>query len=296
MAPCPKDHYDGLEGFDFCLSRNRQGVSGVSSSVYLRTYFVCQMVQQSIPNATMVYHAAFPNGGSAPRVCDFDDMVHRLVKWHPSSHGLTCTYSELIASRLGQLIGAPLVRGTVVYVDVALLPPDIAARVTQPFHVGFTYSPGQNFSPNDYDQLKNRGSFPAAAVHLAWLQVGDQGGHNQYLYQLEQVLPDKTTRKMNHYILIDQAFICGSPDWSKNDLRDPAVPYTLPLHLKRYVTMAQVEPLLHAVELLDETEIRACFGSYPEGWGITDEHVQKVTTFILDRRRHLPDVLRANLS
>ena len=70
----------------------------------------------------MVMPYAPANGGSQPRFCDFDDMALRLVKWHPSRHGLTATYSELVASRLAQLIEAPVIRGTIVYVDLQLLP------------------------------------------------------------------------------------------------------------------------------------------------------------------------------
>ena len=67
-------------------------------------------------NVMEVLPITLQNGGSKPRVCDFDDKVRRLVKWHPSIHGLTATYSELVASRLGQLINVPVIRGTIVYV------------------------------------------------------------------------------------------------------------------------------------------------------------------------------------
>ncbi len=36
----------------------------------------------------MVEPARITHGSSQPRVCDFDDMIHPLVKWHPSSQGL----------------------------------------------------------------------------------------------------------------------------------------------------------------------------------------------------------------
>jgi hypothetical protein len=253
------------------------------------------ITKHSVPNATLVFPTAFPNGGSAPRVCDFDDMVLRLVKWHPSNHGDTATYSELAASRLGQLIEAPVVRGMVVFVDMALLPPGLIPRVKQPFHTGFTYSPGQNFSEADYAAIENRVSLPAAAAHLAWLLVGDQQGHNQYLYQLEQVLPDKTTRKMNHFMLIDQAAICGSHDWTNADLSDAARPYALPAHLKTQVLFADVEPLVEEIRKLAEDDIRACFDSLLKEWGVSPSMVDKVTDFLVKRRIHLADVLRNGL-
>jgi hypothetical protein len=256
---------------------------------------VGQITQHSVPNATLVHPVVLPNGGSQPRVCDFDDMVLRLVKWHPSSHGFTSTYSELAASRLGQLIGAPAIRGILVYVHTKLLPRDLSNRVTQPFHVGFTFSPGKNFSDADYTNIQNDAALPAAAVHLAWLQVGDQEGHNQYLYQLEQVLPDRTTRRMNHFILVDQAAVCGSHDWSNAEL-NPAGPYNLPQHLKSRVKMTSIEPILQHVNALAEETIRSCFESYPDEWNTKPNLVQKIVDFILQRRKHLGDILRANLT
>lgn len=252
--------------------------------------------QHSVPNALTVFSTQLPNGGSAPRVCDFDDMVLRLVKWHPSNHGHTATYSELVASRLAQLIEAPVVRGSVVYVSNDLLPPGLSSRVSQPFHVGFTYLSGKNFSKQDYTDIKNKASLPAAAVHLAWLQVGDQEGHNQLLYQLEQVLPDDTRRKMNHFILVDQAFICGTSDWRNAPLNEPNSPYDLPSHLKSQVSFESLEMVIEQVKAADIESVRGCFESYPETWDIGTELVDKVTDYILKRRDHLENILRANFS
>lgn len=251
-------------------------------------------LQHSIPNATLVLPTALTDGGSQPRFCDFDDEVIRLIKWHPSGHGFTATYSELVASRLGQLIEAPVVRGTVVYVDPNLLPPEVAGNVSQQFHVGFTYMEGQNFSDADYGKVENQLSLPRAAVQLAWLQMGDQEGHNQYLYRTEQILPDNTRRKKNHFIVIDQAAIYGTHDWSAADLQ-PDSAYNLPAPLKNRVAWDSVEPILEELRSIEEGEIRACFNSHPEAWGITDQLVDKVTDFVLERRNHLDDVLRDNL-
>jgi hypothetical protein len=134
---------------------------------------VRRFTAQSVPNAQCLFPEVFPDGASQPRACDFDDMALRLVKWQPSVHGLTATYSELAASRLGQLIAAPVIRGTIVYVDPTLLSESLAQRLPQPFHVGFTFAPGQNFRETDYTQIKNVARLPAAAVQLAWLQIAD---------------------------------------------------------------------------------------------------------------------------
>lgn len=232
-------------------------------------------------------------GASGAQFCDFDDEIIRLCKWHPSVHGLTATYSELVASRLGQLIEAPVVRGTIVYVDPDLLPEPQGGEV-QPFHVGFTHLDGQDFSEADYDAIDNKVALPRAAVQLAWLQIEDQQGHNQYLYRTEQVLPDSTRRKKNEFVIIDQAAMCGAHDWSAQDLQ-PAAAYTLPASLVSRIAMEDVEPVLEELGTVDEDEIRSCFDSHPDGWGITDSLVDKASEFVLERREHLEGVLRANL-
>src|SRR5215217_6012202 len=196
-------------------------------------------------------------GGSGAHFCDFDDEVIRLVKWHPSVHGITATYSELVASRLGQLIEAPVVRGMVVHVDPDLLPPGLQDKGAQPFHVGFTHLEGQDFTEADYDAIDNKLSLPRAAVQLAWLQIEDQQGHNQYLYRTEQVLPDNTRRKKSHFIVIDQAAMGGAHDWSGQDLR-PDAAYSLPAPLIRRVSMNDVEPILVHLNSIEEEDIRSC--------------------------------------
>lgn len=253
-----------------------------------------EISKHSVPNARWLLGAPQGEaGGSGARFCDFDDEIIRLCKWHPSPHGITATYSELVASRLGQLIEAPVVRGTVVYVDPDLLPPESRGQDEQPFHVGFTRLEGQDFTDSDYDAIDNEVALPKAAVQLAWLQIEDQQGHNQYLYRTEQVLPDSTRRKKSEFVIIDQAAMCGVHDWSSQDLRADAA-YTLPAPLVSRISMEEIMPVLEQLNEVEEDEIRSCFDSYPDGWGITDSLVNKVTAFVLERRQHLECVLRAN--
>lgn len=253
------------------------------------------MNPEAVPNAMYLFPQTFPNGGSAPRVCEFDDFTLRLVKWHPSSHGKTATYSELAASRIAQLFEAPVIRGTIVYVDLQLLPDEISNRISQSFHVGFTYCPGENFREADYGRIENSSVLPAAAVQLAWLQVNDQANHNQYFSALEQVLPDKTTRKMNQFVLIDQAFICGSRDWTKDALDQPNSSYKLPPHLSSRVSMSDVRPVIEAVRAIKEETILSCFGTYPDTWGLSADEVEKAASYIIKRRGFLEDILRESL-
>lgn len=253
-------------------------------------------LQHSVPNATL--HLGQPTGepgASGARFWDFDDEVIRLVKWHPSVHGITSTYSELIASRLGQLFDAPVIRGTVVHIDPELLPPETVDQGAQPFHVGFAYLEGSDFRDNDFDQIDNQLALPRAVVQLAWLQVADQEGHNQYLYRAERFLPDGTQRKMKRFVVIDQAAIFGSHNWSSQDLQ-PSSEYMLPASLRSRVGMKALRPIVEELLSVEEGDIRACFDSRPDDWEISDELVSKGTDFVLERRQHLETILKSNFA
>jgi hypothetical protein len=231
------------------------------------------------------------DGGSAPKVFDFDDQVVRLVKWQPSSHGLTAMYSALVASRIAQILDAPAVRGCVVWVSASLVPADV--HVAQSFHVGFTYLLGSNFQPSDYASIKNRSALAAAAVHLAWLAIGDQQGHNQYLWNTERILPDGTTRKMNHFFLVDQDAVFGRHDWSTG-LASVDEAYVLPTHLRDEVQWKDVEVVIQDVEAISDDELHACFLDYPSDWLIDEQLARAGAQHLAQRRAHLRDVLRAN--
>jgi hypothetical protein len=169
----------------------------------------------SVPNATLGLPGKPITGGSKPRFYEFDDGVTRLVKWSPSPHGNKACFNELIASRLGQLIDAPILRGIIVYVADKIIPPDHRADgATAGFHFGVTRMLGENFvAPAHYNEIENSSELPAAAVHLAWLAVGDQQGHNQYLQRIE-VEDHGVIKKTKRFKLIDMGQMFGNFGWT----------------------------------------------------------------------------------
>jgi hypothetical protein len=239
-----------------------------------------------------MFPAVLPDGGSNPRTYDFDDQVIRVVKWQPSGHGLTSTCSELAASRIGLLYDAPVIRGTVVWIPPEQIPAE--AATTGCLHVGFTYLSGQNFHASDYPKIKNAHALPAAGVQLAWLRIGDQESHNQILWNTERLLPDRTSRQTNHFILVDQAALFGRHDWSDGDLGEVDAPYSLPGHLVNQLTMDQIEPTLAVIEALSDDDIFECFSDWPDLWGLASELPEKAARYLRDRRHNLADILKAN--
>lgn len=218
----------------------------------------------------MPYPGRPANGGSKPRFYDFDDGVTRLVKWHPSVHGDKACFNELVASRLGQLIGAPILRGSVVYVPAEIIPADHQADGAQPgFHFAVTRMDGENFVPTQhYAEIENASELPMAAVHLGWLAVGDQEGHNQYLQRLEikrDGYPPTTTKRFK---LIDMGQMFGHFSWTAATAGAAHTAYKLPTHLAGALTLAKLQPAMVALRAVSPDAIRDCFMDCPEEWNI----------------------------
>jgi hypothetical protein len=231
------------------------------------------MNYHAVPNATMGYPGRPQNGGSNPRFYDFDDGVTRLVKWHPSRHGAKASYNELVASRLGQLVGAPILRGAVVYVPDEIIPDDHRADgAVAGFHFGVARMEGENFVPTmHYAEIENAAELPAAAVFLAWLAVGDQEGHNQYLQRLEvrqQAGPAKATKRFR---LIDMGQMFGSFAWDAHNVLPVHDAYALPSHLRERTTWAKLEPAMDELRAVADEAIQNCFIDYPTVWDVTEE-------------------------
>ena len=194
----------------------------------------------------------------------------RLVKWHPSSHGAKACYNELVASRLGQLIGAPILRGGVVYVPDEIIPADHRPiGAVAGFHFGVTRMEGENFVPvQHYTEIENTSELPFAAVHLAWLAVADQEGHNQYLQRLEirrEGYPPAMTKRFK---LVDMGQMFGGAAWTAASVSAVPPAYALPGHLAAKLTLEKLAAAINAVKGLPAGAIQACFADCPDEWNI----------------------------
>jgi hypothetical protein len=194
--------------------------------------------KHAVPNAVMGLPGRPANGGSSPRFYDFDDGIVRLVKWHPCPHGAKGCFNELVASRLGQLIDSPILRGGVVYVPDNIIPADHRPVGVPGFHFAVSRMQGQNFVPSQhYGEIENSSQLAAAAVHLAWLHVEDQHGHNQFL----QRLVTGAALEQKIFRLIDMGFMFGNAGWTTASLATLPTQYLLPRHLADKLTMTLIE-------------------------------------------------------
>jgi hypothetical protein len=252
------------------------------------------MNRHSVPNATLGLPGKPANGGSQPRFYDFDDGVTRLVKWWPSPHGNKACFNELVASRLGQLIDAPILRGIVVYVPDEIIPPEHRAEAARPgFHFAVTRMLGENFvAPGHYNDIENSSDLPAAGVHLAWLAIGDQQGHNQYLQRLEYE-EHGVIRKTKRFKLIDMGQMFGNFSWTATTVARAHHTYQLPTHLAAHLTRANLAHAFDQLAQLADSAIKECFQDCPDTWEISDEDKsagaqcaiqakQTITTIIFD--------------
>ena len=251
------------------------------------------MNPHAVPNAIFGLPGKPKNGGSNPRFYEFDDGVKRLVKWHPSNHGAKACYNELLASRLGQLIGAPILRGMVVYVPDAILPADHRNDgAKQGFHFGVTHMDGENFIPAQHlADIENKKQLPSAAILLAWLSVGDQEGHNQFLQRLTQTVNGVTLDK-KHYRLIDMGQAFGNWAWTASTVKPVHTSYKLPAHLEQNLSVAALKPIMAELEAVSDEAITSCASDRPEDWKVTDDEVQAVCQRICAARDSLEQIVR----
>lgn len=144
-----------------------------------------------------------------------------------------------------------------------------ADGATPGFHFGVTRMEGENFVPTQhYTEIENASELPLAAVHLAWLAVGDQAGHNQYLQRLEirrEGYPPVVTKRFK---LIDMGQMFGNFAWTEASVGGIHTSYVLPDHLAAKLTLAKLAPAIAAVNGVTSEAIRECFSDCPDEWSI----------------------------
>jgi hypothetical protein len=251
--------------------------------------------RHAVANATLGYPGTPPNGGSQPRFYDFDDGVVRLVKWHPSPHGSKPCLNELVASRLGQLVGAPILRGGVVYVPAEVIPEEHRVAGAQPgFHFGVARMEGENFVPaSHYAEIANASELPFAAVFLTWLAVGDHEGHNQFLQRLEIRDASGQSKTTKRFRLVDMGQAFGDFNWDANKVSTVPASYKLPPHLAAKLNLASLAPAFAELGTIHEADIRACFEDCPQEWEVSSADKQAAVARLLAARQLVEEILRA---
>jgi hypothetical protein len=250
------------------------------------------MNRHAVPNATFGLPGKPANGGSQPRFYEFDDGVTRLVKWSPSPHGRKACFNELVASRLGQLIDAPILRGIIVYVSDEIIPADHRAEAAKPgFHFAVTRMLGENFvAPGHYAEIANSSELLAAAVHLAWLAVGDQQGHNQYLQRVEYE-DNGVVKKTKHFKLIDMGQMFGNFNWTAATVATVHSTYQLPVHLAALLTKPKLEPAIAQLSTLTDAVIEECFQDCPDTWNISAEDKSAGAKCAIQAKHTINDII-----
>jgi hypothetical protein len=201
---------------------------------------------------------------------------------------------RLVASRLGQLIEAPILRGGVVYVADEVIPPDHRTIGAKPgFHFGVPRMEGENFVPaSHYSEIENSAALPFAAVFLTWLAVGDQEGHNQYLQRAEVQDATGQSRTTRRFRLIDMGQMFGDFNWRAETLANAPAGYKLPSHMVSKLTLAQLKPALEQLRAVVPDDIRACFEECPPDWGTPERDKQAAITRLIASRDNVEEILK----
>lgn len=246
----------------------------------------------AVPNATVGLPGKPTNGGSGPRFYDFDDGVVRLVKWHPSYHGARLCYNELVASRLGQLISAPILRGSVVYIPEEIIPQDHLPYAKKGFQFGVTRMDGENFQPAaHYGEIENKAELCRAAVLLAWLSVEDHEGRNQYLQRLDVKLGGTKRRQSKLFRLIDMGFAFADGDWRAETVAGISDAYVLPSHIDVQLRWPEVKAAIDDLKSVSADDIRACLQDFPPDWNVPPADVQALEKRVLEARDLIEDMI-----
>ena len=155
------------------------------------------------------------------------------------------------------------------YVPDEIIPPDHRTDgASAGFHFAVARMEGENFIPAaHYGEIENLAELPAAAVHIAWLAVADQEGHNQFL-QEKQVSDPTGIRRTKHFKLIDMGFAFGNPDWAAATLAPATPSYTLPRHMIEKLTSANLRNAIAALKSVSDTSIEQCLTDCPQEWAI----------------------------
>ena len=200
-------------------------------------------------------------------------------------HGVASTkgaYNELAGSRLAQLLDAPVLRGTVVYVSGALVPADLK-HAGEGFHFGVRLMPGVDFEPVHYPEIDNSAELPNAAVLLAWLNVGDQETKNQFLERGEKT----------KFRVIDLEYALGCPCWTPKGIATIHTTYELPVHLAERLTMESLQPAIDKLRSISAHAILECFMDCPERWNVSISHRIAGAKYAIAARDTIEQIIRA---
>jgi hypothetical protein len=128
---------------------------------------------------------------------------------------------------------------------------------------------------------------PYAAVFLAWLAVGDQEGHNQYLHQLEI-----SGVRAKRFKLVDMGFMFGSPGWTNVSIAKVHNQYKIPTHLAQKLSLDKLKPAISELQAIDDESIRQCFDDCPDEWNISKEDREAGANNACAARDNIEQIIR----
>jgi len=258
-------------------------------------------MMDAVVTATLILRER-PGGTSQTRFVCFDDGFSRLVKWNWSSddasfHGAHSCYNELVASRIAQLLRAPVLPGAIVNVgrDTAFEDPSEASPLRPGLHFGADRLAGRDFKTRErIECYATVDELASAAVFLAWLKIADiatsvKGSEaTQDGGVFLRSIVDASGHRALRYVLVDLEGAFKGAKWNRDTFNEQMLneEQLLPPHMKG-LEQAQLDPHLQALLHLDEAAIRGCFASYPEEWSVTQAERLAAEDWTIQRARLL---------
>ena len=161
------------------------------------------------------------------------------------------------------------------------------------FHFGVASMKGENFiPPQHYSEIENTSELPLAAVHLAWLAVGDQEGHNQYLQELEVRREGFPPTARKRFRLVDMGQMFGNFEWNADTVKVVHDRYKLPPHLAEKLTLEKLAPAISALKSVGDSSIRASFEDCPDEWNVPAADREAGAERALSAKDRIEEIIR----
>ncbi len=184
--------------------------------------------------------------------------------------------TEHAAARLGALLACPIPEVRLVQLDAALI---VLEPELQHFLPGLTH--GVKLVPSCVDDktisapttAQGRDAYAGLAVLYGWFLASD---HQVVISTINQ-----DVHSVDHGL-----FLQGGPNWTSASLAGAPPPLIDP-RFGAHVQQAEIDVYLQKLSAVTDQAIARVLGSVPPGWGVPDDALAALGSYLSDRRARL---------
>lgn len=226
------------------------------------------------------------NTGTRPSLLIGDDRNRYWAKWPGNPHGNMSLAHEWVVARLGAQLGAPVAPGVLLFVDEELLGDTYVDGDRLPGGVWFGSRLVSGVESQVLDNARRDGN-PDRIPRFLALWALCLGCDAQFMYAKAD---DDQIWSIDHGLW----FGSHEGDWTEQWLLECiASSWDLPdWHGSRAVRDAAYQEAAEAVEGITSADLGEIVGNVPVEWGIPDQSLEALASFVHGRREAVADQLR----